>query len=164
MAGGSSEQTAVDEELERVLVGEFDVVELWTLLDEASLQPPPQRYAGESPRGAREIEGVLVVLGRERVQSVSTVPNEVVSLGRGDEERVEPIAFQYRAEGMDAGTAVGPHGTEERQADPELIEQRSGSVGEVGPLRRERTPADGRHVHAPIGCHTVLDSVKAVIS
>jgi hypothetical protein len=81
---------------------------------------------------ARQMEGVLVVSTRERVQSEAAVPEEVAALGRWDDECKQTAVVDLWTDGVEAWTTVGPCRREEREADAELVEERTASCREVG--------------------------------
>src|SRR5881392_2247160 len=57
---------------------------------------------------ARQIEGILVVSTRERVQREAAVAEEVAALGRWDDECKHAAVVDLWTDGMEAWTTVGP--------------------------------------------------------
>src|SRR5689334_9623287 len=91
-------------------------------------------------------EGEAVVLPGRRaslaVQRVAPVPAQVVLLGPGDDEQVQPGRADHRAHRVYTRAAVVPDGGQEGQPDAELVEMLAPSAGQGGLLPLEFVPCD----------------------
>ena len=93
---------------------------------------------------ARELDRVLVLVGRERVHRVSALAAKIVPLRRRDQEGEESALGDHWTHRMHAGPAVGSDRGEEREADAELIHQRATRGCEFGLGSLEMTPREHR--------------------
>ena len=105
-------------------------------------QPVPELGMRDVAGCPAQIEGILAVFQGKRVHRVSRVAVEVFLLWRRDDECVQPGVGEQRAHRMQPWPAVSPHCAEERQADPEVIQQVGSLTGKVGLLGFEVSPRD----------------------
>ena len=110
----------------------------------------------------REVEGILVVRARKRVHRVPAVAEEVVALGRRNEEREQVRLGEKGAERMDAWSTVAADGGEEGQPDAELVQQVPAQIGEIRPARTQFPPSDHSNLlHLALSAGSPLQAVIA---
>jgi hypothetical protein len=131
--GRASQHAGLDVEDEEVLlVVRRGDVESLPLREELPGKIFPSAVVLYRTGAARQIDGILVVTTRERVQREAAVPEEVAALGRWDDECKQAAVVDLWTDGMEAWTTVGPCRREKREADAELVEERTARGCEVG--------------------------------
>lgn len=82
--------------------------------------------------GARTVEFIVVLGCRERVERISAVTDQVVSLGRtAYDEHVEMAVVYEWAAGVESWTTIFSDGSDESQPDSELVEEAEAEFGYV---------------------------------
>ena len=107
------------------------------------------RGVGHLAGAARDGEAVVLPGRRARlaVQGEAAVPAQILPFGSGDDQHVQPGRADHRAHRVHAGTAVGPNGGQEGQADPVLVELLAAGGRQSGLLAPEFRPRDHAAEH-----------------
>jgi hypothetical protein len=85
------------------------------------------------------------------MERVAAVTLEVTQFGRGDDQAIERIISQDRANGMQAWSATRPHRCKKSEADAELAEQLPPCLRQIGPVLRKLLPAN--QTCLPFACY-----------
>ena len=131
--------------------------------------PEPRRFAGQPalgeetgrrriserpigrPRVPGEVESVLIVRARERVQRIPAIPVQVSTFLRRKDVRGQRATVQDYTYRMQSRPAIGPNGGQEREPHTELVEQFLPGLGQIRPFRSEFRPAQHWPIVAPGG-------------
>src|SRR6478736_9270340 len=139
------QQAALDAELDQRLV-----VEPWPRFLEVALGEELLRERGSQPGivelrdPSGHVEGVVLPRRRKglRMERVPGVTAEVGQLGSGDDERIETVGGDQRADRMDTRSTICAHGAEECKADVELEEERGAEPRQLGTSVCELLPSE----------------------
>ena len=111
--------------------------------EELSLESAADVGVADASSASGDVEGILVVVGRKRMQGVSRTAKQVVTLRRGDDENVQALLREQRAHRMHSRPARSTDGPEEPEADAAVLVEQPTAV--LGKLRFERSELAPRH-------------------
>jgi hypothetical protein len=142
MSGRSGQRARLNVELEQRLVREIVDADtkLWALVGELLRHPGPRLDLVNVVGSTDEIDRILIVGTRKRMQRVSAVALKVTALRWRNDEDDEAIVGHERAHWMRARPAISTNRGEEREPNPELIKEVATGLPEIGASRPKLTP------------------------